>query len=398
LALLLTVFVIVIAFWALAEAAFAVLDKNPEETNRLSATRNIAVAITWLVFGGMAVVLSTTMWIAVAVTMGGAITALMIATVLKGKATTSPGITKIILPPARLLLFLLSPLERITTGMANFLLRKWGVDPKKLEAGVSEEDIRHMVNQGGEEGAIDAAEQEMINNVLEFDDKSAQDIVTHRRDIVAIDIASTREEIIDTIVRHAFSRYPVYEGSIDNIIGILNTKDILIHIFAADGKWEDFDLRNFIRSAHVVPPSKKIDELFEEMRKNQAHMVIVADEYGGCAGLLTVEDLIEEIVGDIYDEYDEVDTPDIEEIGENRYMLQGDAGLADVAAALEIDLPVEEYDTIGGFLVHLLERVPDDGEKPEIPHAGYIFKVREVNERRIESIFVEKKQTDKEND
>ena len=391
--LLLIAFITLASFWALAEAVFETADKSLEETNHKLTAVRIAAVLTWLAFGALAFALPATFWVAKAVIAGGAVLALMLSYVLKGRALASAEtVFKAILLPIRLLLFPFLILAKLVIKVTNFFLRKLGVDPNSLGTSVSEDDIRHMVNQGGEEGSIDAAELEMINNIFEFDDKSAQDIAIHRMDIVAINADASREEIINTFIGSEYSRYPVYEESIDNIIGILHIKDILTHFFAAKDLRDDINPRDFIRDAYVVPPSKKIDKVFEEMQKAKVQMAIVADEYGGCAGLLTMEDLIEEILGDIYDEYDEIEIPDIEKISEDKYMIQGVAELSEVAEILKIDLSAEGYDTIGGFLVHLLERIPNDGEKPDIHYMGYHFQVYDVGEKRINSVLVEKSQ------
>jgi len=283
---------------------------------------------------------------------------------------------------------------RVITVLSDALLSRFGMDANRADIGVSEDDIRSMVNRGGDVGSIDASEQEMINNIFEFNDKSAVDIATHRTDMITIDIAASREEIVNTFMEHGFSRYPVYEEDMDDIIGVLYIKDILTYIFESifESKdlRDDFDIRELMKEPYIVPSSKKIDEIFEEMRKSKMHMAIVFDEYGGCEGLLTVEDLIEEIVGNIYDEYDEIETPDVEKIGDGKYMIQGIAEPEDVAEVLGISLPQEDFDTFGGFVVHLLDRIPGDGEKPSVSYNGYLFQVYEVREKRIQSVFVEK--------
>jgi len=412
------VFILVISFWAAAEVAFLGLNKSEmeimekgglaekrrakkikhilNEINYFLFSVHAAVLLTWMLFGALMFIMPISTAAAFGFAAGGAILALTLAGVVKTKtgAGSSASAYKVILPILSLALLILSPFLRLITILIDFILKRLGVDLTK-ETGISEDDIRSMVNKSGEKGSIDAHEQEMINNIFEFDDKSAQDIAIHRRDIVAIDADSSREEIINIIVESGYSRYPVYEESIDNTIGILYIKDILNHIFTAKDL-QYINPRDFMHEAYVVPTSKKIDDIFEEMKRKKVHIAIVADEYGGCAGLLTVEDLIEEIVGKIYDEYDEIEIPDIEKIGGGRYMIQGMARLDDVTKALKISFPAEyseEYDTISGFLFHLLERIPNDGEKPNIIYGGYSFQVYEMREKRIHSIFVEEIQT-----
>ena len=417
--LLLIAFVLIILFWAVCEVAFLGLRKSDieamekgsfadkrragkikyilNEINYFLFSVHTAVLLTWMFFGALIFLMPVYTAAAFGFIAAGAILALTLAAVVKTKtrAGSTASAHKFILPLLSLALFILSPLLRLITILINFILKRLGVDLTK-ETGISEDDIRSMVNKSGEKGSIDAHEQEMINNIFEFDDKSAEDIATRRRDIAAIDVDSSREEIISIIMESGYSRYPVYEESIDNIIGILYIKDILNHILTVKDL-QYINPRDFMHEPFVVPSSKKIDDLFEEMKRKKVHIAIVADEYGGCVGLVTVEDLLEEIVGQIYDEYDEVEIPDIEKIGNGKYMLQGTAKLDDVAETLKISFPdeySEEYDTISGFLFHLLDRIPNDGEKPNVVYGGFSFQVYEMREKRIHSIFVEEIQAE----
>ena len=408
--ILLAIFLLLTTLWALADAAFVSLDKSrlneeaqggsrraarlkkiTSEPVFFQATVRMANVLTWALFGVFTLVLSYSAAISFGIMAVGAIFALFLGNVLKAAAINKADvIARAIFLPMGFFLLFLSPIMRVLTLLSDGLLRRFGIDASRADLGVSEDDIRSMVNRGGDVGSIDAAEQEMINNIFEFNDKSAADIATHRTEMVAIDVAASREEIVNTIIEAEFSRYPVYEETIDNIIGVLYVKDILTHIFTSKDLRDDLNPREFMKEPYIVPSSKKIDQIFEEMRKSKTHIAIVFDEYGGCEGLLTVEDLIEEIVGNIYDEYDEIDMPDVEEIGEGKYMIQGIAEPEDVAEALGLALPEEEYDTFGGFMVHLLDRIPDDGEKPAATYGGYLFQVYEVREKRIQSVFAEK--------
>ena len=403
-------FLLLTTLWTLAEAAFAALDKGElrekvEDGDRRAArisritgdlsffqsTLRMANVLTWAAFAVLMILPPDGTVVFAAILVGGAGIVLLLGNILKTIATNNAyTVAGAILLPLRLFLLPFFILNRFITFLSNALLRRFGVDPDRADIGISEDDIRSMVNRGGDVGSIDAAEQEMINNIFEFNDKSAYDIATHRTDMVAVDVAASREEIVGTIIEHGFSRYPVYEETIDNIIGVLYVKDILTHIFAAKDQRYDLNPRDFMKEPYKVISSKKIDEIFEEMRKSKMHMAIVFDEYGGCEGILTVEDLIEEIVGNIYDEYDEIETPAVEEIGDGKYMIQGIAEPEDVAEALGISLPEEDFDTFGGFMVHLLDRIPGDGEKPSANYGGYLFQVYEVREKRIQSVFAEK--------
>ncbi|MDR2182902.1 MAG: hemolysin family protein [Clostridiales bacterium] len=408
--ILLAGFLLLTALWTLAEAAFAALDKSElrekaadgdrramriksivDDMDFFQSMLRMAVVLTWAAFGALIFVFPQRAAISAGVLAGGAAIALFLGNILKTMAINHAyAMAGAILPVLRLFLLPLFIFVRFFAFLSHVLMRRFGVDATRPDLGVSEDDIRSMVNRGGDVGSIDASEQAMINNIFEFNDKSAYEIATHRTEMVAIDVDAGREEVVNTIVEHELSRYPVYEGEIDNIVGILYVKDIMTHIFTSKDLRDDFDLRELMKEPYKVPSFKKIDDIFEEMRKSKMHMAIVFDEYGGCEGLLTVEDLIEEIVGNIYDEYDEIEVPDIEEIGNDKYMIQGIAEPEDVAKALGIALPEEEFDTFGGFVVNLLGRIPDDGEKPGVSHGGYLFQVYEVREKRIQSVFAER--------
>jgi len=390
-ALLLVGFVVLATFWAYAEASSS--DKTPREIAKLKATARVNSVLAWLVFGVLAAFLPYMLWVRLVIIGGGAFIALIAATIVRGKAHVSAtGLGKKARAFKRVAALPTVPLMPIISVLSNFLLRKMGVDPETLYAGVSEEEILRLVKVGGEVGSIDTTEQEMIDNVFAFDDTSVQDVCTHRTDIEAIEATATRDEIIKIIIDTKFSRYPVYEEHIDNIIGVVHIKDILKHIITRNDILADFSLREHVTEPYFAPQSMKIDELFRELNvANAAHLAIVVDEYGGTYGLVTVEDLVESIVGQIYDETDDVEVPDFQQLGEGRYIILGGADLAETAEILGIDIEIGEFETIGGYLVHLLERIPADGEKPSISHLGYNFYVREVKEKRIHSVYAEKK-------
>ncbi len=258
---------------------------------------------------------------------------------------------------------------------------------------ISEEEILMMVDAGGEQGSIDEHEMEMINNIFDFDDKNVSEIATHRKDIVAIPLDITVDELVKVVSNEKFSRIPVYEEDIDNIVGILHVKDFMNHLLT-QGK-DNFDIKKLIMEPYFVPATKKTDALFSEMKSNKVHMAVVADEYGGTAGIVTMEDLIEEVMGDIQDEYDEEEEPEITEVTENIALMEGSADLEDVAKTLDIEMPVDEYDTLGGFLIAQLDRVPEDGEKDIIiEYKNCIFRIDKVEDKRIVSVMVTKNQPD----
>lgn len=279
-----------------------------------------------------------------------------------------------------------SPFVKFLTVSTNFVVRLFGVDPNADDKNVTEEEIRMMVDVSQEKGSIQVTEKQMINNIFEFDNKTVLDIMTHRTDIVALPVGANLDDVTSIINEEKYSRIPVYEDSIDNIVGILYVKDLIRFVGLVNNN-VDFNLRNIIRHPYYVPSSKKTDELFKELQKNKTHMVVIIDEYGGTAGIVTIEDLIEEIVGNIFDEYDE-EEQDIEKIDESTYLIKGIASLDDVVEYLNAQLPVDEYETLSGFVIGQLGRFPTSGEKLEIEFNGLIFKVVEVDEKRITKIKV----------
>lgn len=281
---------------------------------------------------------------------------------------------------------LLSPVTRLAPWLGAAILKPFHIKPADAGDAVTEEDIMQMVDIGEEKGAIESDEREMIENIFEFNNMDAGDCMIHRKDITAIDIESTSDEILATIRESGLSRFPVYEGSIDNVLGILTTRDWLIS--RAEGR--DVPLRQLIRPAHFVPESVRTDVLFQEMQSRKQHMAIVVDEYGGTSGLITLEDLLEEIVGNIYDEFDAQEEPEITKLDDHRWRVSGAAELETVAEALEIELPEdEEFDTLGGLIFSRLTEIPADGERPVVECFGLRISVETIADRRVEWAIVE---------
>ena len=281
---------------------------------------------------------------------------------------------------------LLCPVTRLALWLGAAILKPFHIKPADAGDAVTEEDIMQMVDIGEEKGAIEADEREMIENIFEFNNMDASDCMIHRKDITAIDIEATDGEILETIRESGLSRFPVYEDSIDNVLGILTTRDYLINQVEG-GK---APLRELIRPAHFVPESVRTDVLFQEMQSRKQHMAIVVDEYGGTSGLITLEDLLEEIVGNIYDEFDAQEEPEIVPIGEGRWRVSGAAELETVAEALGIELPEdEEYDTLGGLVFSRLTEIPADGEHPVVECFGLRISVEKLADRRVEWAIVE---------
>ncbi len=275
------------------------------------------------------------------------------------------------------------PFIVLLTFSTNLILRLLGVKPGKNDRSVTEEEIRMMVDVGREAGNIHAAEKEMIENIFEFNDKEVSEIMTHRTNIVSLDVDATFGEVLDVAIHEKYTRIPVYEESIDNIIGVLHTKDLLIH--AAEGPKQPFSLRSMLRAPYIVPESKDVDTLFREMQRDRAQLAVVIDEYGGTAGIITLEDLLEEIVGNLQDEYDE-DELEIVQKDKLTYIIAGMTQLDEVGEALGIEFPDEDYDTLAGLFISLLDRIPEENEQPEVTFRNMRLKVLEMDEKRVSRI------------
>ncbi len=273
------------------------------------------------------------------------------------------------------------PLARLAVLTCNAILRLMGIDPDEEIERLTEDEIRLLVDVGEEKGAIEETERDMIENVFEFNNLTAADSMTHRTDMWAVWVDDTWQEITRMIESTGLSRFPVYEEDLDDIIGTLSTRDFLLNRLREHPK----PLREIIRQARFVPESVRTDALFRDMQLNKFHMAIVVDEYGGTSGLITMEDLLEEIVGNIYDEYDPQVQQDIVDLGEGCFKLAGSVEIEAFNEAAGADLPIEEeYDTIGGMILSQLGTIPDEGSQPEIDYNGYHFRVLSVQDRRIE--------------
>lgn len=281
---------------------------------------------------------------------------------------------------------LTNPFVKLLTASTNFFVRLFGIDPHSIDDDVTEEEIRMMVDVGEEKGAIDEREKIMINNIFEFNNKSAEDIMTHRMEVIAIPSTIDLHKLMTLVKEEQYSRIPVYEDSIDNIIGILYVKDLLKLI--GEETQNEFILKDYFRKPYLVPKQKKIDELFIELQTAKTHIAIVIDEYGGTAGIVTIEDLIEEIVGNIFDEYDEEEDRELKQIDEVTYELSAMIGLDELEEVFDIDLPVDEYDTLNGFLISLYGNLPPKDEVTEIRYAHLLFKVVQLTDKRIEKVIV----------
>lgn len=295
----------------------------------------------------------------------------------------SEAISMIAVTPLTILSKISAPFVKLLTHSTNLLVRLFGVDPHADKEKVTEEEIRMMVDVGKENGAIHESEKIMINNIFEFDDKFVADIMTHRRKVVGIPIDVELADAVRLVNEEKYTRFPVYEGSIDNIVGILHVKDLLDCL--AKGQAASFDLRAIIRKPYFIPEAKKTNELLKDLQQSKTHLAVAIDEYGGTAGIITIEDLLEEIVGNIYDEYDD-DEKEFEKLDENTYMVNGAVGLKTINELFDVDIPNDEYDTLSGFLIGHLGRIPEEDEQPVIEFGGFVFRVVKVNDMRISKV------------
>lgn len=283
---------------------------------------------------------------------------------------------------------LLTPVTVIITFLAKIILKIFGIEYNENEENVTEEEIISIVNEGQEQGVLEEQEAEMISNIMELDEKDASKIMTHRTNIVAIDGNQSLKEVVEFIIDEANSRFPVYDEDIDNIIGIVHIRDVFTCYYKGDMSDKPIkELKHIIREPKFIPESRNIDTLFEEMQNEKNHMVIVVDEYGQTAGILTMEDILEEIVGNIFDEYDEEDTNIVKE-DENVYLIKGVTPLEDIEDELDIKFDDDDYDTLNGYLISKLDRIPSVGDNIVIDTDECKFDVLAIEGKMISLVRV----------
>lgn len=275
------------------------------------------------------------------------------------------------------------PFVRLLSASTNILVRLVGLDKDDLDEKVSKEEIRSFVEVGREHGVINEIETEMINSIFKFDDKLAQEVMTPRTAVYVINIETPLNEYLDKLIDERYSRVPVYEDDIDNIIGILYMKDFFSE--ARKCGFENVDIRSIIHPPYFVPETKNIDELFRELQVSKKHMAILIDEYGGFSGIVSIEDLIEEVMGNIEDEYDE-DEPTIKAVDKNTFIISGKLSISDFNDYFNARIESENYDTISGFIIENIGRIPKSTDEQNIECENLIFKIEEVKEKRIEKI------------
>lgn len=286
-----------------------------------------------------------------------------------------------VVSPIKVCVFLFKPLIAVFTGISSVFIRILGADPNKSEPFITEEELKTMVGVSEEEGVLEDVEKEMIFNVFDFADLQVKDVMKQRVDIVALNVDDDYEKALSVIREEQFSRFPVYNETIDDIVGILNVKDLIM----IDKNKNDFKITDYTREPFYTFEFKKITEVFNEMKKTRNHMAVVLDEYGGTVGIITIEDLVEEIVGDIEDEYDNEDEM-IKVIKEDEYVVDGSSKIDDVNDMIGVNIESEELDSIGGLIIEELGRIPEEKEEVEIDNIK--FRVEEVDKNRIKKVRI----------
>ena len=291
-------------------------------------------------------------------------------------------IAYITIGPIRAISIITAPFVRLLTSSTNMISKIFGVGETEEEV-VTEEEIKMMIDEGEEKGTIEQSEKMLLNNVFEFNDIIVSEVMTPRTEIYAININENIKNLLDEIDEFKYSRIPVYDEEIDDIKGILYVKDILKPL--KDNK--EIDIKKLMRKPYFVPESKDIDELFREMQQSKVQMAIVIDEYGGTAGLITMEDIIEELVGNIFDEYDDEEI-EVQRIDDNTYILSGSLTLYDIKKIFNVEIPEGDYETLSGYLIDRLGRIPNSNEKLVIEDEKLTYKIEEVEDKRIKSVKV----------
>lgn len=278
-----------------------------------------------------------------------------------------------------------SPFIRFLSASTNLVVRLLGFDPNADEEQVTEEEILLMVDAGEEKGVIEGSAKDMIANIFEFDDTTVNEIMTHRMDMAAVEDSDPVSEAVNLAITKGYSRIPVYEDDIDNIVGIVYVKDLLKYVCAEVPA--EIKLSDLMRTPIFVPETKRCSELFAEMTASKTQIAIIVDEYGGTEGLITMEDLVEAIVGNIQDEYDQ-EEEEITQVNDNTFTVDGSTAIDEISDLLGLDLPEGDYDTIAGLMVERLGHIPSNGEHPSIRVENIRFTVDEVDDRRISRILI----------
>jgi len=287
----------------------------------------------------------------------------------------------------KLISIIFRPISLLLELIMNVILKIFKIDPAGINEDEIEEEIISIVNEGHEQGVIDAGKAEMISNIIELDDKEVQDIMTHKKRIVAIDAEMSLEEALKFMLAENYSRYPLYIDNLDNIVGILHLKDVIGAYISDDGKKKT--LQELAREPYFVPETQSVNLLFQEMQSKKIHMAIVVDEYGQTAGLVAMEDFLEEIVGNIQDEYD-MEEKMILSVDKDSCIVKGSISLEDLEEKLDIVIEHEDFETLNGLLISILDRIPADGEKATLQYGGYQFDILETMNKMIGQVRITK--------
>lgn len=288
------------------------------------------------------------------------------------------------------MVILLKPCSYLAEKFSNLVVRLFGIDPNASIDDVTEEEIISMVNEGHEQGVLQASEAEMIHNIFEFDDKEAKDIMTHRKNIVAVQGAMQLSQVLEFMLDKNNSRFPVYGEDIDNIIGIIHIKDVMMQSRETQYlNWAIKDIPGLVREAVFIPETRNINELFKNMQSQKIHMVIVVDEYGQTAGLVAMEDILEEIVGNILDEYDEEENMIVEQ-PDGSFVMNGMAPFDEVCEILQLETDEDEYETLNGYLISLIDKIPGDNEQFLVEDKGWQFSIVAVKNKMIQTVKITK--------
>lgn len=283
---------------------------------------------------------------------------------------------------------LTQPFVKMLTASTNVIGKLFGVSGSANDDKVTKEEIKLIIDEGEESGALDEEEKEMIEGIFDFDNTVAKEVMTPRTEAFVLDIDTTVEEVIKEVLEEQYSRIPVYEGDMDNIIGILYMKDLFAEVI--NKKNSDINIKEILRAAYFVPETKSIDLLFKELKENKSHMAVLIDEYGGFSGIVTIEDLVEEVMGNISDEYDEESDSEeeIRKVDDNTYLVDGLVNINDINDKLNLNLPSEHYDTVGGFVMDLIGTIPVEEEEYVVEYGSLVFKVEKIDEKRIELVKI----------
>ncbi|MDD5953042.1 MAG: hemolysin family protein [Oscillospiraceae bacterium] len=290
---------------------------------------------------------------------------------------------------------LLRPVTVVFTGISNAIVSLMGKDPHLEDKPVTEEEIMRMIDESEEDGEIAGVEADMIGNIFDFNDKSVSEIMTHRMDVVAVEDTASIQDVVKTAVEHGYSRIPVYHDDIDTIIGVVYVKDLLN--FIGKPLSRNISVKALMRKPYLVPESKALNELFTEMTERKTQFAVLIDEYGGTEGIVTMEDILESIVGNIQDEYDNEEAS-VVRLSDTLFAVDGAMPVDEVSELLEMELPEGDYDTIAGMVVEMLGNIPDENEFPSVMVDNVEFQVLEFRDNRIEKVLIEQHPQQKDED